>query len=135
MAKRIEMWRKLGPRLAPATPVEPEEVTEDLIATTNQTQGSVLAVLSELDAVIEKALKAGRSVKLPNGTIFRPVGKKDGTISVRVYLPSPMAKRINTEQRAKWINADNIGKSEAEMIALWNELYPDNPIVDIEIAP
>jgi hypothetical protein len=130
MAKKIQMWRELGPQLASATPLEAEEVIEELVATTNQTRGSVLAVLSELDIVIEKGLKAGRIVKLPNGTSYRPIGKKDGSISVKVRLGSRMAKNIETEQRAQWINADNIGKSEAEMVAQWNELHPDDPIED-----
>jgi hypothetical protein len=130
MAKKIQMWRKIGPRLAPATPVESEEVIEELVASTNQTRGSVLGVLSELDAVIEKALKAGRRVKLPNGMILIPIGKKDGSIVIKASLGKSMLGRINVAKRAKWINADNIGKTEDEMVILWNELYPDDPIED-----
>jgi hypothetical protein len=130
MAKKIQMWQALGPRLAPATPVESEEVIEELVANTNQTRGSVLGVLSELDAVIEKALKAGRRVKLPNGMTLIPVGKKDGSIIIRASFGKPMLGRINIEKRAAWINAENIGKTEAEMIVLWNALHPDDPIED-----
>jgi hypothetical protein len=110
--------------------VEAEEVIKALVATTNETRGSVLSVLAELDVILEQGLKAGRSVKLPNGTIFRPVGKKDGTISVKVRLGTRMTKSIDSEQRAKWENAEHIGKSEAEMIVVWNELYPNDPIED-----
>jgi hypothetical protein len=39
-----------------------------------------------------------------------------------------MAKAINSEQRADWVNAANVNKTEAEMIALWNELHPDDLI-------
>ncbi len=130
MAKKIQMWQRLGPKLAPATPVEAEEVIEALVATTNETRGSVLSVLAELDVILEQALKAGRSVKLPNGTIFRPVGKKDGSISVKARLGARMTKSIDSEQHAKWVNAENVGKSEAEMIVIWNELYPEDPIED-----
>jgi hypothetical protein len=130
MAKKIQMWHELGPRLATATPVESEEVIEELVANTNQTRGSILGVLSELDAVIEKALKAGRRVKLPNGMILVPVGKKDGSIIIRASFGKPMLGRINVEQRAKWLHAENIGKTEAEMILLWNELHPEDPIED-----
>ena len=35
MAKKIQMWREFGPRLAPANPVEAEEVIKRLVATTN----------------------------------------------------------------------------------------------------
>ena len=46
MAVKIKIWRETGPRLAPATAMEAEEIVEELIAATNQTRGSVLAVLA-----------------------------------------------------------------------------------------
>ena len=76
MAAKIKMWQELGPKLATATPMDPEEIIEELIAATNQTPGSILAVLSELDVVISKGLKAEPIVKLPNGTTYRPLGRK-----------------------------------------------------------
>jgi hypothetical protein len=105
-----------------------EEVIEELIAATNQTRGSVLAVLSELDVAIEKGLKAGRIVKLPNGTNYRPVGKKDGSISIKLRLNPRVETAVNSEFRGQWVNADNIGKSEEEIVALWDEAHPDDPI-------
>lgn len=128
MAKKIQMWGELGPRLAPTKAVEPEDVIETLVATTNQTRGSILAVLAELDVVLENGLKNGQIVKLPNGTTFRPVGKKDGTIDIKVRFSSRLSKAINSGKRAEWVNAGNIGKSEEEMIALWNEAHPDDLI-------
>jgi hypothetical protein len=35
---------------------------------------------------------------------------------------------VNSLFRGKWVNAENIGKSESEMIALWNEEHPSDPI-------
>ncbi|MCP4540745.1 MAG: hypothetical protein GY832_26705 [Chloroflexi bacterium] len=128
MAKKIKMWQKLGPKLASATPMEAEEVIEELIAATNQSRGSILAVLSELDVVTERGLKAGRTVKMPNGTIYRPIGKRDGSVKAGTRLNPQISRNVNNNFRGEWINASNIGKSDEEMIALWNELYPDDPI-------
>lgn len=128
MAKKIKMWRVLGPRLAPATPMESEDVVEELVEATNESRGSLLSTLSELDVVLERGLKSGRAVKLPNGTIYRARCDKNGKIKVSVTLPARVIKRINNEFRGQIINAANIGKSEEEMIALWNETYPDDPI-------
>jgi len=130
MAKKIKMWQELGPRLASATPMDSEEMIDELIAATNQTRGSILAVLSELDVVIEKGLKAGRIVKLPNGTSFRPIGKKDGSIKISLRLNPRVSGGVNSEFRGAWLNAANIGKTEDEMVALWNELHPDDLIED-----
>jgi hypothetical protein len=128
MAKKIQMWTAFGPKLAAATPVEAEEVIEQLVQATNQTRGSILAVLSELDEVILQGLRSGRIVKMPNGTHYRPIGKKDGSIKVSVRLNPRLSKLIAADRRANWVNAQNIGKSEAEMIVLWNEAHPDDPI-------
>jgi hypothetical protein len=128
MAEKIKMWQELGPKLASATPVGSEDIIEELIAATNQTRGSILAVLSELDVSIAKALKGGRSVKLPNGTIYRPIGKKDGQIKIGLRLNPMITTEVNSQFRGTWINAENIGLSETEMIALWNEVHPEDPI-------
>lgn len=128
MAKIIRAWAVLGPRLAPTVPMESEELIENLVAATNQSRGSILALLSELDDQIETALKSGRIVRLPNSTHYRPIGKKDGSIDINVRVNPDLYKRVNFGFRGKWINSANIGKSQDEIIALWNEIYPDDPI-------
>jgi nucleoid DNA-binding protein len=128
MAKKIQAWTEFGPRLEPADPMTKDEIIENIVATTNQSKGSVLAVLAELDTQIEAGLKAGRIVQLPNGTHFKPTGKKDGSVDVDVRVNPEVTIKVNAGFRGKWRNAANIGKSEAEMIALWNEKHPDDPI-------
>ena len=128
MAKRIQVWSKYGPRVALGDPMTPEEVIENVVSATNQSKGSVLAVLSELDVQIKAGLKAGRIVRLPNGLRFEPVGKKDGYVNIVVNVSNEMDVAVNSLFRGKWVNAENIGKSESEMIALWNEEHPSDPI-------
>ena len=128
MAKKIQAWTEFRPRVELAAPMKSEELIENIVAATNQSRGSVLAVLSELDVQIESALKGGRIVHLPNGTHYEPTGKKDGSIDIDVRVNPDLDKRINTGFRGKWINGENIGKSEEEIIALWNEAHPDDPV-------
>ncbi|NLY74257.1 MAG: hypothetical protein GX075_03035, partial [Firmicutes bacterium] len=61
----MRRWTKYRPRLERTTPMTSEELIENIVAATNQSRGSVQAVLAELDAQIESALKSGRIVKLP----------------------------------------------------------------------
>ena len=128
MAKKIQAWTEFGPRLELGAGVESEELIENIIAATNQTRGSVLAVLSELDVQIEAGLKAGRMVQMPNGTHYRPIGKSDGTVDIDVRVNPDIDKRVNTSFRGKWRNAENIGKDEAEIIAQWNKAHPSDPV-------
>ncbi len=128
MAKRIQAWTAYGPRLEPVKPIKPDELIENIVQATNQSRGSVKAVLDELDVQIENGLRKGAVVRLPNGTHFRPIGKQNGTIRVKVRINPEVKKNVNTHYRGGWLNAENIGKSIAELADLWNEAYPDDPI-------
>lgn len=130
MAKMIQAWSLYGPRLAKADPMEAEEIIERLVMATNQTRGSVLAVLSELDDTILLGLRNGRIVKLPNGTHFVPVGKKNGQISVRVRVNPRISKQLQADFRGSWINRDRIGISADDMRTFWNNEHPDDLIED-----
>lgn len=55
-------------------------------------------------------------------------GKSDGSVAIKVRVNPDLRKRINAGFRGKWINSENIGKSEEEIIALWNEAYPEDPV-------
>lgn len=128
MTNKIKAWTKFGPRLEPTRPMNDEELIENIVMVTNQSRGSVLAVLSELDVQLASGLKSGRVVHLPNGTHYRPVGKKDGKVDIQVRVNPQVNKNVNDNFRGKWRNADNIGKSESEIIAIWNEAFPEEPI-------
>lgn len=128
MAKKIQAWATYGPRIDLGDPMTEEDIIENMVAATNQSKGSVLAVLAELDVQLEAGLKAGRTVRLPNGTRFEPIGKKDGSIDIGVRVSAELERKVNSEFRGKWLNPENKGKTEAEMIALWNKDHPDDLI-------
>ena len=128
MAKKIQAWTEFGPRLEPTNPMEQDELIEQITIATNQSRGSVLAVLSELDVQIESALKSGRIIHLPNGTHYKPTGKKDGSVNIDVRVNPALYDRVNAGFRGKWINGANIDKSEAEIMELWNKAHPSDLI-------
>ena len=130
MTEKIQMWSKYGPRIALGNPMKPDEVIENVVGVTNQSKGSVLAVLSELDVQIIAGLKAGCIVRLPNGTRFEPIGKKDGSIHILVTVSPELDRIVNSSFRGKWVNAENIGKTEEEMIEYWNGKHPDTPFTE-----
>jgi hypothetical protein len=108
--------------------MEPDDVVARLVKGTGLTKGNVLAVLTELDEVIVEGLVQGRWVKLPNGMVFAPFGKRNGTIRIIVKLTKAMRKLVNAQFRGKWINAHNIGKTDEELLEQYNELYPNDPL-------
>ncbi len=128
MAKNIQVWSAYGPRITLADPMTKDEVIDNIVSATNQSRGSVLAVLAELDVQLASGLRAGRIVHLPNGTHFEPVGKKDGSVDIKVRVNPALDKEVNAGFRGKWVNRENVGKTEAELIAIWNQNRPDDPI-------
>jgi hypothetical protein len=128
MAKKIQAWTAFGPRLEPATPLGGEELAEQLTEGSNESLSSLLALLAALDRAIEQALKSGRIVHLPNGTHFKPVGKRDGSVDIDVRVSPDVRRRINAGFRGKWRNVENIGLDEEQIVALWNAAHPEDPI-------
>ncbi|MCB0120179.1 MAG: hypothetical protein KDD72_14195 [Anaerolineales bacterium] len=128
MAKKIQAWVAYGPKIELGSPMKKDELIENIIAATNQSKGSVLAVLAELDVQIEAGLKAGRIVQLPNGTHYEPIGKKDGTVNIGVRVNPDLDKQVNAGFRGTWTNSKYFGISEAEIIAIWNAEHPEDPI-------
>jgi hypothetical protein len=128
MAKKIQAYSEFGPRLEPATPLSGDELIEQITEGSNESMSSVLAVLSALDRAMEQALKTGRIVQLPNGTHYRPIGKQDGTIKIKVRVNPFVIRDVNDNYRGEWRNAENIGASTDELVALWNEAHPDDPV-------
>lgn len=106
MAKKIEAWVEFGPRIELAPPMTPEEIIENIIQATNQSRGSVKAILDELDVQIENGLRSGRDVR----------------VNPRIV------KNLHVNFCGQWRSAENIGKTEARIIAKWNEPHPDNPV-------
>jgi hypothetical protein len=130
MANKIQVWAAYGPKISLGDPITKDDIIDNIVAATNQSKGSVLAVLAELDVQIEAGLKAGRIVRLPNGMRFEPIGKRDGSIDIGVRVNPELDKKVNSSFRGKWLNSENMGKTEAEMIAIWNKDHPDDLIPD-----
>ena len=131
MANKLQAWVEFGPRLEPTDPITSEGMIERIVAASNQSRGSVKAILDELDVQMEIALKEGHIVQLPNGTHYKPTGHKDGRIDINVRVNPRIVKNLNAHFRGQWRNAENIGKSEAEIIALWNQAHPED-LIEVE---
>jgi len=128
MAKKIQAWATYGPRIQLGDPMTEVEIIENIVGATNQSKGSVLAVLAELDVQLQSGLKAGRIVKLPNGTHFEPVGKRNGSVDIKVRVSPEVDKNVNNNFRGKWANAANKGVSEADIFAQWDAAHPEDPV-------
>jgi hypothetical protein len=128
MAHKIQAWREFGPRLVAIVPMEVKEFINRLTRGVNQTKGTTISYMAEMDDILVETLCTGRTAKLPNGWTVRAIGKKDGTVDIKVSVGKEMLERVNRDFVGQWHNAQNFNKNEAEIVALWNEAHPEDPI-------
>jgi hypothetical protein len=55
-----------------------------------------------------------------------------GTLSVKVQADSRIAHLANQKKdvQGRTANAENTGKTSDELVAMWNEEHPDDPVED-----
>jgi hypothetical protein len=128
MAYHIQAWKKHGPRVVNPKTMESKEFINRLTRGVNQTKGTTLSFLAELDDILVESLQIGRGVKLPNGWTISVSGKKDGTVEINVSVGKEMQDRVNADFNGEWINAQNIGKTNEEICGIWNEDNPNDQI-------
>jgi hypothetical protein len=74
-----------------------------------------LRIPSSEKAQFSPALGIFYEAQLPNGTHYEPVGKRDGSVNIKVRVNYEVNKKVNNNFRGKWTNAANKGVSEADI--------------------
>jgi hypothetical protein len=130
MANRIKAINALRPRLKLGPTVQFRELTALISSRTGLTSSQVLQVLLELRDTVAFYHLTGRGVKLDGLGTYLPNIGLDGTFNVEHRLDRDLKARLNdTESFAGTIvNRRRIGKTAAELVALWDELHPDDPV-------
>jgi hypothetical protein len=122
MADKLKAINLLRPKLKLGRMFSMDQVAPYVADRTGLNRGVILNVLNEFcDTLIFFALD-GRTVKLDG---------LDGTLSISVQLDSRMQKRLNDEGlfKGETLNRENIGKTPDELVTLWNQIHPEDPVV------
>lgn len=131
MAKKIQAVTTYGPRLVKGPVVKLTELINHFVdGRSGLNRGSIHIVLDELhDAVIRYCL-AGRSVNMEGLGTFSPIIKLDGRFSIIYRMDTKLREKLNYPNTfiGKITNYDNAGKTLDDLITLWNEEHPDDPI-------
>lgn len=129
MANRIKAIKALCSRIDLEAPAREERYMQLITQRTTLSAGVVRNVQeSELETIIG-ILMEGRSVH--TGTaVYSPSIGLDGEITVNVRPDVRIAHALNADGafRGKIINADNIGRTAADLVSQWNELHPEDAV-------
>ena len=130
MASRIKAISEYRPRIALGKRVEMDEQVKFIARSTGLNESTIRQVLIELrDTVVFFSL-SGRPVKLEGLGTYTPTIDLEGEFGVGHRADTKLKKAFNApgEFQGDIENRDSIGKTSDELVARWNEEYPDDPV-------
>jgi len=129
MAKRIQAINAYRPRIVWGEPAGEERFMELITQRTTLSTGVVKNVQESRVETLIGLLLEGRRVRT-GGAIYSLSIGLDGKYSVKVKPDKRImqAANLNGAFRGRVANAENIGKTSDDLVAMWNEEHPDNPV-------
>jgi hypothetical protein len=130
MASKIRAIKAYCPRIELGKTAQLDELVGYLADRTGLNEGEIRMVMTELRDAVVFFNRTGRGVKLEGLGIYAPKIDLEGNFGVSHRLD----KRIENELNApgafggEIINRENIGKTSDDLVALWNEDNPDDPV-------
>ena len=107
-----------------------EELIDLIASRTGLNEGEVSQVLLELRDTVVFFNRQGRAVKLEGLGAYTPKIDLDGAIGVGHRADIEIKNSLNTpgEFRGEIESRANIGKTSDELVTMWNEEHPDDPV-------
>jgi len=132
MAKKIQAINKYCPKIKLGKTVQIKELVEYIADRTGLNKGDIKMALSELSDAIVFFNKRGDGVKLEGIGTYQPNIDLDGKFSVRHILDMEISSALNASGAftGEIENKENIGKTSADLIAMWNKEFPNDIITD-----
>ncbi len=130
MATILQVIQAYSPRIIKGPIIGIDDVVSYIADRTGMNEGPIRLALMELrDAVAFYNLK-GSSVKLDGLGIYSPDIDLSGTVKVSHRPDKGLKNRLNApgEFRGHIKNHKMIGMSMEELVEIWNEEHPDDPV-------
>lgn len=133
MAKRLAIINKMRPKLKPQGIVDFERMSQRMAKNTTFNENEMFGILRIFVSEALTALENGEIVKLDGLVNISPNIGIGGRVNMSARWNRGAAARLNRSQlwtADKVHQHANLNKSTAELIAAWNQLYPDDPLED-----
>ena len=130
MASKIKAINAYGPKIKLGKRAETDDLVEFIARSTGLNESGVRQVLLELrDTVLFFTLR-GQPVKLEGLGTYTPKISLDGTLGIGHRADVALKHGLNQPGAFKGEieNRENIGKTSDDLIAMWNEAHPDDPV-------
>jgi hypothetical protein len=131
MTSRIKAIQAYRPRIKQSGTVQLDALVAHISARSVYNKGDIVHILAELHEAIVWFNSFGQGVKLEGIGTYLPNIRLDGTLDVQHRLDWGLRRELNNRKfDGKIINRNNIGKTADELVALWNEEHPEDPVPD-----
>ena len=130
MANRPSAIAAYRPRIELGSTVQESELSLYLANRTGLNEGSVELVIKELRGAIIFFNHAGRAVKIEGLGTYTPSIDLEGAFDVHYRADTDLKNGLNARNffSATIHHRENIGKTADELVALWNEAHPEDPV-------
>ena len=130
MATLIEAVSAFRPRVLHQRTVKLDDLSLRLSRGSLVTRSIARMVLGDLAEEIERALLAGERVFLPGIGRLTTSIRTDGRVHVNISVDRHLARALASpaDFKGEVLRRENIGLSAAELVAMWNEAHPDDPV-------
>ena len=130
MAPKIKAIGAFRPRIEQGSTAQKNELLRAASRATGLVEGTFDLSIRELRDQIVEFCRAGRAVKVDGLGIWTPNLQMDGSLSIQYRPDNALVNGLNVPGMftGKIHNRENIGKSGDELVAMWNEAYPDDQV-------
>ena len=130
MAKQISAINAYRPKLVLGQTVKNKELVEYIADRTGMTKGEIQIALAEFSAAVRFFNKSGQGVKLEGLGTYLPSIDTQGALSISHRSDPEINNELNQKGAylGEIVNRQNIGKTTAEFVAMWNTDHPDDPV-------
>jgi hypothetical protein len=130
MASRISAINHYRPQIEYGETADWREVAEFLEERSTLSKADIIAVLTGLQDAVLHFNRLGRGVKLEGLGTYLPNINYRGELDAAHRLDRRLKRELNNGSfSGKIRNKRNIGKSAAEVIAMWNAEHPEDPVL------
>jgi len=131
MAHRIKAVNAYRPRIEQGNTVQKPELIRAVSRATGIVEGSLDQNIKELRDQLIEYCRSGRAVKVEGLGTWTPTIALDGTLDIQYRPDAAFGYGLNIPGvfSGTIINRENIGKTGEELVAKWNEEYPEDQVV------
>jgi hypothetical protein len=130
MAPKIKAIGTYRPRIEQGNTAQKPELLRAASRATGLVEGTFDLSIRELRDQIIGFCCAGRAVKIDGLGVWTPNLQMDGSLDIQYRPDNALINGLNIPGMftGKIVNRENIGKSGEELVELWNNDHPEDPV-------